>query len=90
MNCSKKIIEYLKTLHPELWFVEIKLSDKRGTPNILCCYRGKFIGFEVKTPNSKAAKHQIFQGQLINMAGGLWFVVNDVEQVKIILKGIIQ
>lgn len=76
------ILKYLNSLHPDVYAVKVVLCNKRGVPDILCCYKGRFIGLEVKVPNTKIPPHQIFQGTLINIAGGQWWVVNNVEDVK--------
>ena len=80
------ILKYLNSLYPDVWVVKVVVCNKRGVPDIICCYKGKFIGLEVKVPNAKVPPHQIFQGKLINIAGGGWWVVNDTDDVKKILK----
>ena len=58
-------------------------SQMRGVPDIVGCYRGRFVGFEVKRPVvgkvSELQKHRIDQ---INAAGGCALVVYGVEDVK--------
>ncbi len=42
----------LKTL-PYTWFVKVQQLSIRGTPDFLCCIRGKFVALELKsTPKS--------------------------------------
>lgn len=55
-----------------------------GTPDILACYKGYFLGFEVKTPATKdeVSPAQSLRLQQIRMAGGGAYVVYTVEQVK--------
>lgn len=79
------ILKFLNSLHPEVYAVKVILANKRGVPDILCCYKGKFIAIEVKRPESKTPNYQLFQGQLIKDAGGVWYVVNGVDDVIAIL-----
>jgi hypothetical protein len=80
------ILRYLDTLHPEVWRIKVVTSNRRGVPDIIVCYRGKFIGLKVKRAEARLPAHQIFQGQLINKAGGEWCRVESVEDVKNVLK----
>ena len=52
-----------------------------GVPDLLACYRGLFLGLEVKLPTnkSKATKLQEAQLRAIRRAEGLGFVIRSVE-----------
>ena len=58
-------------------------AQMRGVPDIVGCYCGLFVGFEVKRPEvgklSELQKHRIDQ---IIAAGGRAFVVHDAAEVK--------
>lgn len=58
-------------------------QQKRGVPDIVGCWRGAFVAFEVKRPQlgrvSDLQQHIIDQ---INGVGGRAFVVYSVEDVK--------
>ena len=41
-----------------------------GIPDILCCYKGRFLGIEVKAPNGKPSLLQIHNLKKIDEAGG--------------------
>jgi Holliday junction resolvase len=78
------IQRYLGRL-PDWWGFKVQGSGSqmRGVPDIVGCYRGLFVGFEVKRPIvgrvSELQKHRIEQ---IKSAGGQAFVVYSVEDVK--------
>ena len=78
---QKKILDFLKKIDG-CYSVKTILSNKKGVPDILCCYWGKFYAFEVKTPDGKLLPHQKLQGELIRIAGGQWYVVTSVDDVK--------
>ena len=64
-------------------------SQMRGVPDIVGCYNGQFVGFEVKRPIvgrlSKLQEHRIEQ---IKAAKGHAFVVYSVEDVRQALEGL--
>ena len=82
-----EILQYLNSLHPDVYVVKVILANKRGVPDLLCCYRGKFIGLEIKQPGGKLSPIQIFEGQLIERAGGKWYRIESLDDVKSVLKG---
>ena len=81
---TAEIQRYLRRL-PDWWGFKVQGggSQMRGVPDIVGCYRGLFVGFEVKRPVvgrvSELQKHRIEQ---IRSAGGQAFVVYGVEDVK--------
>ena len=48
-----------------------------GTPDILACHKGRFIGIEAKAGTNKPTALQIKSLQAIDDAGGLALVVNE-------------
>lgn len=86
-NIQKKILQYLKSIGA--YAVKTMITSKNGVPDVLVCYQSKFIGFEIKQPNEKATVLQDYNLSLIQKAGGLGFVVRDVEEVKLILANIV-
>lgn len=55
---------------------------KAGTPDLLCCYKGKFIAIEVKNEVGKTSKLQDINLQQIKQSGGISFVARSVEEVQ--------
>jgi hypothetical protein len=53
------IMRFLKTVPDCFLFKEHGgMYGTAGLPDIICCYRGRFMGFEVKTPEGKLSKLQ--------------------------------
>ena len=46
-----KIIKFLEKRGA--YVVKVITANKRGVPDIICCYRGVFLGIEVKRPETK-------------------------------------
>lgn len=55
-----------------------------GIPDILCCYKGLFIGIEVKSPTGKgrASDIQKLKVRRIRECGGIAFITDSLEEVK--------
>jgi len=51
-----------------------------GLPDLVVCYRGRYIGLEVKMPGNKPSPIQERVGSKIHSALGEWGVVYSVEE----------
>jgi hypothetical protein len=56
-----------------------------GIPDILCCYRGVFVGLEAKIPGNTPSPKQLHVLDEIADAGGIAAVVTTVGQVSHLL-----
>ena len=83
----EKIKTYLKTV-PELFFWKEHggCYGTSGLPDIIVCYRGRFVAFECKTENNKPTVLQTVTMRQIYKAGGYALIVKSVEEVKEVLK----
>jgi Holliday junction resolvase len=48
-----------------------------GVPDVLCCYKGRFIGIECKANGGKATALQIHNLISIEIAGGIALLINE-------------
>ena len=53
-----------------------------GVPDIICCYKGRFLGLEAKLPTGRLTELQKRAIRKINQAGGIACRVESVEDVK--------
>ena len=53
-----------------------------GIPDVICCYKGRFIGRECKRPGGRLTELQKRAIEKINHAGGVACRVESVEDVK--------
>jgi len=80
------ILKYLKTLPDCFSYKEHGgMYGRAGLPDIICCYRGRFVAFEVKTETGKLTKLQEITLQKINEASGVAYKVTSLLEVKVIL-----
>jgi Holliday junction resolvase len=82
---QKAILDYLKSLGAWCFAFKASICNERGVPDIICCYKGRFIGLEVKTARGRPSSIQKAQIRRINCAMGKAKVVRSVEEVKEVL-----
>lgn len=86
---TNQILKYLKSIPECFAFKEHgSIYGVSGLPDIICCYKGKFVAFEVKTEKGRLSKLQEFMITKINGSGGMAFKVTSLQEVKDILKGV--
>lgn len=80
---KKEIVAYLASIGA--WYDNPVRNGygRRGVPDIVCCYKGKFIAFEVKASvDMEPSPWQKREIEAIHAAGGMAVVVSSVEKVK--------
>ncbi len=79
----RKIVEYLKTV-PNLfyWKEHGGMYGTAGIPDLIICYKGRFIAFECKVGKNKPTVLQEMTIKQIIKAGGYAMVVRTVEEVR--------
>lgn len=83
---TNRILKYLKAQPYCFAFKEHGgMYGTAGIPDIICCYNGKFIAFEVKTEKGKLSQLQEVTIQRIKDARGKAYKVTSLEEVKKIL-----
>ena len=83
-----RILKYLRSLGRVCWAVKAAVCNERGVPDILCCYRGRFVGFEVKTETGRISGPQCIQNERIRRACGRAVVVHGIDDVQAVLEHI--
>ena len=86
----QKILKYLRSL-PNCLTIRVNGATTRGIPDIVVCYKKRFLGLEVKPPHRYAKGLSRIQFNIlrtIKACGGAAFCVCDVEQVKRIVQAV--
>jgi hypothetical protein len=52
-----------------------------GTPDLLVCWKGRFVGIELKAKGQRPTALQLFRLDEISSAGGDGFWADDMESV---------
>lgn len=79
---KKAVQEYLDSLEAYHFKVHGSIYMRAGIPDIICCYKGKFIGIETKDGHNKASELQLAHGRKIEKNDGLFIIAYSVDDVK--------
>ena len=64
------------------------IYSQAGIPDVICCYRGKFVAFEVKNEKGKLSKLQEYWLKKFSQADGIAYKVQSLDEVKEIIKSL--
>lgn len=81
-----EILRYLRSLGIWCWVMKTIVCNECGVPDIICCYKGYFVGLEVKTLKGKVSAPQRLQLKRIQMARGRAAVVRSMADVIEVLE----
>lgn len=83
---QKQIIDYCK--RNKIYCVNIFGSGMtgKGTPDLLLCVNGRFVGLELKVGNNNPQPDQIIHGKRIVQSGGIWEIPRTLEQAVAIIE----
>ena len=82
------IKRYLTSLGSDIFFWK-EFGGPYGTagiPDIICCYKGRFLGLECKLPAGRLSRLQQRAIEKINRAGGIACRVESVEDVMRVIE----
>lgn len=81
---ENKIKDYLFEKGAYYFKVHGSSFMEKGIPDIICCYKGYFIGIEVKAPGKlrNQSEYQKIHMRNILKAGGWHILVDNVDVVK--------
>ena len=87
---ENKIKSYLKSIGAYFIKTHGDRFSKVGTPDILACINGHFVGIEVKAENGKPSELQLYHIEQIQKAGGVAFILypKDFEKFKEIVESL--
>ena len=81
-----QIKEFLKTLEGcFFWKEHGGQFGQAGIPDLIICYRGRFVALEVKTATGKLTTLQGITLRRIQNAGGTAAVVRSVEEARAVI-----
>ena len=86
----QKIKKYIRSRGG--WVVKIHGGPYQdpGTPDLIVCYRGKFLAIEVKTPRGVASPEQLATQDDIITAEGRAIITSSVDDVAAVMDSIAQ
>lgn len=85
---QKAVQKYLISKGCYEFKVHGSLYMKAGIPDIICCYKGKFIAIETKVGKNKMSKIQEIHKEQILYAGGIHILAYSLDDVKKIIENL--
>ena len=83
----KSIVGFLKSMPQTfVWKEHGGMYGTAGIPDVICCHKGRFIAFEVKTETGKATLLQEITLRRITEAGGTAVLVRSLDEVKTVME----
>jgi hypothetical protein len=78
---QRRVQKALRAAFPGSYIRKIHVSEfaAAGTPDLICCIHGLFVGIEIKTPGRKPTKLQEHEFNEIIKAGGIAVVARTPE-----------
>jgi hypothetical protein len=74
---KRKVMEQLKVMKAYTVTPMTGGFGNSGVPDVLCCYKGRFIGIECKANGGKPTALQIHNLNSIEIAGGIALLINE-------------
>lgn len=74
---KKKVVDVVKKNSAYYFFPATGGYGRSGVPDVVCCYRGVFIGIECKAGSNRPTGLQELEMAKIRSAGGFTLVVNE-------------
>ena len=84
---KNKVVSILKEHGAYYFFPASYGMGRSGVPDVIVCYRGRFIGIECKAGKNKPTPLQLRELAAIEAAGGTSLVVNEsnLDQLETLL-----
>lgn len=88
-SVENRIKAYLRTVDGLFYWKEHGgMYSTCGIPDIIICYKGKFIALEVKNDVGRPTKLQLIQIDRIKRCGGVATIVRSVDDAKAVIESI--
>ena len=58
-----------------------RFTSMNGLPDIVCVYRGQYVGLEMKSNKGKLSENQIMFREKLEQAGGKYIEVRDLDTI---------
>lgn len=85
---QNKVLRFLEEQGGYWHKVHVSSFSSAGIPDIIGCYKGRFVALELKRPDGKGrvSELQKYHIEKINEAGGYAAVISSIEELKELFK----
>ena len=77
---QKDVVKWLEFIGCKV--IKTIVTNKSGNADLIICYKGYYIEFEMKQVGKEATKLQVIKGQWTIDADGAWFCIHSVDEAK--------
>jgi len=77
---QKDVVKWLVSIGCKV--IKTIVLNKRGNADLIICYKGYYVEFEMKQVGKEPTKLQIIKGQETIDADGAWFAIHSVDEAK--------
>ena len=77
---QKQVVKYLLLLGAKV--ITLKVASVSGHADLIICYRGMYVEFEMKQPGKEPTKLQHLKGLETVTSGGHWFCIHSLEEAQ--------
>jgi Holliday junction resolvase len=74
---KNKVVAILKAHDVYYFFPTTYGMGRSGVPDVICCFRGRFLAIECKAGSNKPTELQKWELAAIELAGGTAVVINE-------------
>jgi len=77
---QKDVVKWLKAIGAKV--IVLKVASRSGNADLIICYRGYYVEFEMKQPGKEATKLQAIKGAETTDAEGFWFEIHSLDEAE--------
>jgi len=77
---QKSVVAWLKSIGAKV--IVLKVASVSGNADLIICYQGYYIEFEMKQPGKTATKLQLIKATETREAEGQWFEIHSLEEAE--------
>lgn len=79
---QKEAINLIASMGGYVIKIHVSAYQSQGEPDLVCCYRGRFVAFELKVDDNKPSTLQLEKIADIKRAGGVALPVYNINEIK--------
>ena len=77
---QKEVVKWLEFIGCKV--IKLVVANKAGNADLIICYKGYYIEFEMKQVGKEATKLQVIKGQWTIDADGAWFGIHSLDEAR--------
>lgn len=77
---QKEILDWLESIGCKV--IKLVVANKSGNADVIICYKGYYLEFELKQVGEEPTKLQCIKGKMTLDAEGQWFAIHSLDEAK--------